>query len=291
MAAYQGGRRVQPQGGYQLYSWYFLRVSGLALIFLALGHLFFTHYLKLPYETNFSFVAGRYAGPFWRTFDLLLLTMALIHGPMMGAQLSIEDYVHGRGARQIAVSALYAVGYVLLVLGLVTVLIFQQPTGAAQTGGPLWLSTVMEVLLYIVAIVTYVGVVAVAIYLARAISQGVMYWGGWGQVAWVLHRAAGLGIAFFLLIHIVDIMLINVSPAVYDTTVALYKTPFLVPMEIALVGAVVYHGMNGLRVIALDVWVGALRRQRELFFAVVTLSVVLVAPSALFLIFPSIGPL
>ena len=290
MAAYHGGKRPQPQGGYQLYSWYFLRVSGLALIVLALGHLFFTHYVRLPYETNFNFVAGRYAGPFWRTFDLLLLTMALIHGPMMGAQLSIEDYVHRRGARQLAVSALYAVGYTLLVLGLVTVLIFQRPTGGAQSGGPLWLSDVMGWLLTLVAIVTYVGAVGVVFWLARAISQGVMYWGGWGMVAWVLHRAAGLGVAFFLLIHIVDIMLINVSPDVYDATVVLYKTPFLVPMEIALVGAVVYHGMNGLRVIALDVWVGALRRQRELFFAVVTLTVVLVAPSALFLIFPGIAP-
>lgn len=290
MAAYHGGRRPQPLGGYQLYSWYFLRVSGLALIFLALGHLFFTHYVKLPYETNFSFVAGRYDGPFWRTFDLLLLTMALIHGPMMGAQLSIEDYVHGRGLRQLAISLLYAIGYILLVLGLVTVLIFQRPTVAAQSGGPLWLADVMGALLTLVAVVTYVGTVAVVIWLARAISQGVMYWGGWGMVAWVLHRAAGLGIAFFLLVHIVDIMLINVSPTVYDTTVALYKTPFLIPMEIALVGAVVYHAMNGLRVIALDVWVGALRRQRELFFAVVTLTVVLVAPSALFLIFPGIAP-
>ena len=58
MAAYHGGKRAQPQGGYQLYSWYFLRVSGLALIILALGHLFFTHYIKLPYETDFAFVAG-----------------------------------------------------------------------------------------------------------------------------------------------------------------------------------------------------------------------------------------
>ena len=84
MAGYHGGKRGQPSGGYQLYSWYFLRISGLALIFLALGHLFFTHYVKLPYETTFDFVAGRWDGPFWRTFDLLLLSMALVHGPMMG---------------------------------------------------------------------------------------------------------------------------------------------------------------------------------------------------------------
>lgn len=290
MAGYHGGKRGQPSGGYQLYSWYFLRISGLALIFLALGHLFFTHYVKLPYETTFDFVAGRWDGPFWRTFDLLLLSMALVHGPMMGAQLSVEDYVHRRGIRQLAISALYAVGYVLLVLGLVTVVIFQPADRGPASGGPLWLADVMGGLLVLIAIGIYVGTIAVAFWLARAIRQGVMYWGGWGMVAWVLHRAAGLGVASFLLIHIVDIMLINVSQAVYDQTVQFYQTPFLIPMEIALVGAVVYHGLNGLRVIALDVWIGALRRQRELFFAAVTLTVVLVAPSAILLILAAVAP-
>jgi succinate dehydrogenase cytochrome b556 subunit len=290
MAGYYGGKRTQPRGGFQLYSWYFLRMSGVALLVLALGHLFFTHYVKLPYETTFDFVADRYVGPFWRTFDFLLLAIALCHGPLMGAQLSIDDYVHRRGLRLFAVSALWTVGFVMLALGAVTILIFQPTTVQARPGDPMWLADVMGGLLVLIAVGTYVGAIAVAIWLARAISRGSLYWGGWAMVAWILHRAAGLGVAFFLLIHILDIMLINVSPAVYDATVRFYKTPFLIPMEIALVGAVVYHALNGLRVISLDVWVGALRRQRELFFAVVTLTGILVAPSAIFLIFPSLAP-
>ena len=290
MAGYYGGRRVQPRGGYQLYSWYFLRISGVALVVLALGHLFFTHYLHLPYETTFEFVAGRYVGPFWRTYDFLLLTLALVHGAMIGAQLSIDDYIHHRGWRLIAVSALWGLGYLMLALGAVTILIFQPTQVEASPNDPMWLATVMSGLLVLIAIGTYVGTAAVVIWLVQIIRKGAMYWGGWAMVAWVLHRATGLGVAFFLVVHILDIMLINISPAVYNETVEFYRTPFLIPMEIALVGAVVYHALNGLRIVSLDIWVGALRRQRELFFAALTLSVILVAPSAIFLLVPSIAP-
>lgn len=289
MAGYYGGKRVKPQGGFQLYSWYFLRVSGIALILLALTHLFVTHYLNLPFETTYSFVAERYVGPFWRTFDWLLLSVALVHGVMLGVQLSVDDYVHRRGQRLAVLSVLYGVVYTFLLLGTVTILIFEpQPVDAARlantAGEPMWLAYLMDGLLVVVAIVTYVGTIGIGLWLARAWSQGLVYWGGWAMVAWVLHRATGLGVAFFLLIHILDIMLINISPVVYNHTVEFYQTPFLIPMEIALVGAVVYHALNGLRVISLDIWVGALRRQRELFFAVITLTVLLVAPSALLLI-------
>ena len=57
--------------------WYFLRVSGVALVFLAGGHLFVTHYLNVPSETTFDFVSARWANPLWRTFDTLLLLAAL----------------------------------------------------------------------------------------------------------------------------------------------------------------------------------------------------------------------
>lgn len=286
MVPYYGGKRAQPRGGFHLYSWYFLRVSGVALVVFALGHLFITHYLNLPFETTSGFVAGRYVGPFWRVFDWLLLSIALVHGAMLGVQLSVEDYVHSRVGRLIALSVLYGVVYIFLLLGTATILIYSpQPRVANPASEPMWLADVMDGMLVLVAVVTYLGSAGVLLWLARAFSQGIAYWGGWAQAAWILHRASGLGVAFFLLIHIVDITLVNVSPAVYDRTVSFYANPFLVPMEIALVGAVVYHALNGLRVIALDIWVGALRRQQELFFAALTLTVLLVAPSAFVLVF------
>ena len=43
---------AQRAGGVELFAWYFLRVSGLALVVLALGHIFITHYLTVPAETR-----------------------------------------------------------------------------------------------------------------------------------------------------------------------------------------------------------------------------------------------
>ena len=72
----RAGYSTGSAGSDQL-SWYFFRLSGALLIGLALGHLFITHYLHVPAETDFDFVAERYANPLWRTFDWLLLMMAL----------------------------------------------------------------------------------------------------------------------------------------------------------------------------------------------------------------------
>src|SRR5690625_3243870 len=54
MASFAGNERL---------AWYFLRISGVALVFFALGHLFITHYLNAPSETGFDFVAARWANP------------------------------------------------------------------------------------------------------------------------------------------------------------------------------------------------------------------------------------
>jgi succinate dehydrogenase / fumarate reductase membrane anchor subunit len=46
--------------------------------------------------TSYDFIANRYANPFWRVYDLSLLTLALLHG-MNGMRVIVDDYVHSRG--------------------------------------------------------------------------------------------------------------------------------------------------------------------------------------------------
>jgi succinate dehydrogenase / fumarate reductase membrane anchor subunit len=61
--------------------WLFMRISGLLLLVLAVGHTLIMH---LPAggvdRINFGFVAVRWESPFWRTWDWLLLILALLHG-------------------------------------------------------------------------------------------------------------------------------------------------------------------------------------------------------------------
>lgn len=114
----------RPAGGFELYSWLFMRISGLLLIFLALGHLFIMHILVGIENVDYSFVAQRYATPFWRTYDLLMLLLALFHG-LNGARILIDDYVRTPGWRVFWITILYVVALVFTVIGSLIILTFQ----------------------------------------------------------------------------------------------------------------------------------------------------------------------
>lgn len=266
-------------------SWYFFRLSGALLIGLALGHLFITHYLHVPSETGFDFVAERYANPLWRTFDWLLLMMALWHG-LLGARISITDYVRSAGWRLFANSVVWVAGAVFTLLGSVTILTFNEAAARDNTGplaGDKWIGDILGYSLYVVAAGVYVAVIVLGIWIARQLLAGkpLIYAGDSGQYAWALHRATGLGIIFFLLVHILDIMLIGLGRDVYDHTVEFYGRAFIIPMEIALVGAVIYHALNGLRVILIDFWPGGVKNQRVMYYMALIAAVALTIPSAI----------
>jgi len=114
----------KPAGGFELWSWVFMRLSGLLLLGLALGHLVLMHLIHNVDEVTYAFVAGRYAGWFWRGYDLLMLILAMIHGTN-GARILIDDYVHRPAWRRLALGVLYLICGSLLVLGIAVVVFFQ----------------------------------------------------------------------------------------------------------------------------------------------------------------------
>jgi succinate dehydrogenase / fumarate reductase cytochrome b subunit len=90
--------------------------------------------------------------------------------------------------------------------------------------------------------------------------------------SWVLHRITGVAIFFFLLVHILDTALVRVSPEAYNAVISQYQTPLMGLGELGLVGAIVFHAFNGLRIIAIDFWNA--KYQRVLFYVVIGLWVV-----------------
>lgn len=122
------GPTPKPAGGFELYTWFFMRVSGLLLLLLALGHLTVMHLINSVEVINYNFVASRYATPFWRAYDLLLLMLALLHG-LNGVRTIIEDYVRPRGWRLFSLSCLYVVGLIFLTVGSLVILTFQPVRG------------------------------------------------------------------------------------------------------------------------------------------------------------------
>ncbi|MDO8586493.1 MAG: succinate dehydrogenase, hydrophobic membrane anchor protein [Armatimonadota bacterium] len=118
--------RTRPaSGGFELYAWFFMRVSGILLILLALGHFGYMHLLNGVEKIDYEFVARQYRTPFWKTYDLLLLSLALVHGAN-GARTLIDDYIHARGWRALFLAALYTASFFFLVVGALVIVTFQR---------------------------------------------------------------------------------------------------------------------------------------------------------------------
>jgi succinate dehydrogenase / fumarate reductase cytochrome b subunit len=87
--------------------------------------------------------------------------------------------------------------------------------------------------------------------------------------SWVLHRITGATIFFFLFVHVLDTALVRVSPQAYNEIIETYKTPIIGLMEIGLVVAVLYHALNGIRVILIDFWAKGPRYQKQMLWVVI----------------------
>ncbi|MEZ0340172.1 succinate dehydrogenase, cytochrome b556 subunit [Mycobacterium sp. pV006] len=95
-----------------------------------------------------------------------------------------------------------------------------------------------------------------------------LYRGDPAMWSWVLHRISGATIFFFLFVHVLDTALVRVSPQAYNEIIETYKTPIVGLMEIGLVGAVLFHALNGIRVILIDFWSEGPRYQRQMLWVV-----------------------
>ncbi|HJP66633.1 MAG TPA: succinate dehydrogenase hydrophobic membrane anchor subunit [Actinomycetota bacterium] len=120
---YRAGRQP-PRKATEFWWWVFMRVSGILLLVLAVGHVLIMHVLGDGVDrVNFAFVALRWQSPFWQTWDWLLLSLALIHG-INGLRTITLDYVRRPGVR-VAINGFFAVtGVVLFALGSIVVFTF-----------------------------------------------------------------------------------------------------------------------------------------------------------------------
>ena len=122
-------KRQRPSGNraktnFEMYAWIFMRISGLLLVVLVLGHLLIMNILDGGvHRINFGFVAGRWASPFWRTWDLAQLWLAQLHGTN-GLRTVINDYAERDGTRFWLKMLLYTSSFLILVLGTLVIFTF-----------------------------------------------------------------------------------------------------------------------------------------------------------------------
>ena len=116
-----------------------------------------------------------------------------------------------------------------------------------------------------------------------------IYKGGEGQWSWLLHRVTGVGVLLFLLTHILDTSLIALGPEHYNAIIKIYRLPLFRIGEVALVAMVLYHALNGIRIIIIDFWPGTTVIQKQLFWGEIILFILLFLPAAYLMIKPLVG--
>ena len=114
-------------------------------------------------------------------------------------------------------------------------------------------------------------------------SLGTVYRGGQGQWSWALHRITGVGLIFFLFVHIADTALVAVGPELYDKVVESYHNPVVKAFEIGLAAMVLFHALNGLRIVLVDFFPRLADHQKQLFGAVIGLWITLFTPALYFM--------
>ena len=120
----EGRTARRPRQNFETWSWFFMRVSGLLLLFLALLHFAITHIINDVAETDAAFVNQRWDNPMWRLFDWALLALGLLHG-LNGLRWIIDDYVRTPGKRALVKAVLYTVTGTLFAYGTFTIVSYQ----------------------------------------------------------------------------------------------------------------------------------------------------------------------
>lgn len=113
-----------------------------------------------------------------------------------------------------------------------------------------------------------------------------MYRGPAGMWSWIFHRVTGLGVLLFLLVHIVDITLIGFGEKVYNEGIAIFSTPIVRILSLALIASVLYHSFNGLRIIIVDFWPAGHKYQRAMYYGVILLSIAGFIPMGYYVLLP-----
>ena len=112
------------RGNFEMYGWLFMRLSGIVLVVLVIGHLLIQLVLDGGVsKIGFAFVAGRWASPFWQTWDLLMLWLAMLHGTN-GLRTIINDYTRRDGTRVALKGLLYTATAITIALGTLVIFTF-----------------------------------------------------------------------------------------------------------------------------------------------------------------------
>ncbi len=115
------------------------------------------------------------------------------------------------------------------------------------------------------------------------------YRGSEGMLAWAFHRISGVAIWLFVLLHVLDIYLAGGDPKVYDEILKVYASLPGRIMEVLLGAALLYHALNGMRIILMDFWPRLTVYHKRMWYANWVIFVVVGIPGAFWILKPAFG--
>ena len=105
--------------------------------------------------------------------------------------------------------------------------------------------------------------------LSSRLSHKSQMWDATGMWAWILHRITGLGLVFYILLHtiLMGVSLLSGKESFDATLAVLMGNPVFELLDTLLLGAVLYHGFNGIRILLFDMGIGiSIKSQKRIFW-------------------------
>ncbi len=112
----------------------------------------------------------------------------------------------------------------------------------------------------------------------RRADVGTLYRGSPGQWSWLAHRVTGVAIILFLFVHVVDTAVVGWGPEAYERVSSVYHNWFVLLLELGLVAAVLFHALNGLKIMVFDFWPSTVRHMRPISAATTLVFVLAMVP-------------
>jgi succinate dehydrogenase / fumarate reductase, cytochrome b subunit len=112
----------------------------------------------------------------------------------------------------------------------------------------------------------------------RKSDVGTLYKGSPGQWSWLLHRITGVAVILFLFAHVVDTAVVGWGPEAYNRVVSVYHNWVVKLLELGLVAAVLYHAINGVKIMVFDFWPASARRMKSIALASTAIFVLSMIP-------------
>lgn len=106
-------RKTKVPSNFERRAFMFMRMSGIALLILAVGHVLIQHVLNSSGNLTLQIVADTWNSWGWKVYDMLLLIFAISHG-FNGLRNVLQDYIHNR-------STVKAINIILLIFMIITI--------------------------------------------------------------------------------------------------------------------------------------------------------------------------